>query len=150
MEGGSHDEVVEALEWGDVYVGTLLVGQLGGSEREAMARGLCVVTRLQPVVRTYMYGCPVVNVRSVGEMRDALKALMHDRDLVAELKQNSRKWINSFFSYEALGPVMEAFFEYVHDCDDLEQLGAHAAVWQRVAKEEHGVKEFVDPCRFKW
>jgi glycosyltransferase involved in cell wall biosynthesis len=150
VEGRPYEDVVEALRWGDVYFCSLGLGQIGVSAREAAAYGLAVVSRLQPIVRSVLYDCPVLNVRSVEELRGALSGLAVDREQLVGLKRRSRGWAEALFSYEAVAPMMEGFYEYMWRCDDPGAAGKHTDIWQRVAKEEHGIKEFVDPCEPRW
>jgi hypothetical protein len=53
-------------------------------------------------------------------------------------------------SFEAVGPRMSAFYEYVLVGDDWDWWGKHAAIWTDVGQKEHGITSFVNPRQMRW
>jgi len=149
IEGKSLEEAVAEKRDGDVYFGKFKVGDFGQSEREALAMGLAVICRLQPIVRAHNPGCPIVHARGPEQLAQELEKMKHG-DYLTELKRASRKWAEDFLSYEAVAPRMLAFYEYVLYGDDKYWFDAHSKIWKETAKREHNITNFIDVERLKW
>jgi hypothetical protein len=136
----------------DVYFGSMCVGDFGQSEREALAMGLGVVMRLQPLVKVYNMGCPIVDVGSVDALVEVLRNLAVNEEACTQLKIDSRRWAEEFFDNEVVGPLQVAFYEYVlhGDPDYDEWYAPYADIWMKVAREVHGMQGFLNIQEAKW
>lgn len=136
----------------DIYFGSMCVGDFGQSEREALAMGLGVVMRLQPIVKMYNPGCPIVDVSSVDGLVAALRRLATDEEACTALKIASRQWAEDFFDLEAVAPIQEAFYEYVlyGDPGYDEWYKPYADIWMKVAREDHGMEHFLNIQGLRW
>jgi len=151
VEGRSYEEAIEAKRKADVYFDQIKVGDFGRSALEAMSLGLVVIGRLMPVVRAYNPGCPIVDVRNAGELREALEALIEDTSKCELLKLESRSWVEDVFSYEAVAPRMLAFYEYVLNDDPEKDLwNSFTRIYRETAQKEHGINTFIDPEKLRW
>jgi len=150
IEGKPLNEAISGKRDGDICFGKFKVGDFGQSEKEALAMGLAVICRLQPIVRAHNPGCPIVHIRGPEQLVQELEKMKTDPDYLKDLKRASRKWAENFLSYEAIAPRMLAFYEYVLYGDDDSWYSAHSKIWRETAKREHGIDQFVDAQKIRW
>jgi glycosyltransferase involved in cell wall biosynthesis len=152
IEGKSKEEALEAKRRSDVYFGQMAFGNFGGSEREAMCYGLIVLNRLQPIVRFYNPGCPILQVNSVDDMASQLRWIIDNPSEALDLEERCHDWVREWFSFKAVAPRQKAFYEYILNGDDegSKWFNIHSKIWQETAEREHGITEFIDPFTNRW
>jgi len=141
---------IEAKKECDVYFDKFKAGNFGGSSKEALAMGMAVVCRLQPIVRVHNPMCPIINVGNKEDLRNVLSALASNDDFCKLMKEKSRSWASWFLSFESVAPRMEAFYEYVMFGDDQYWWDEHSKIWKQAAKEHYGIEEFWEPMEVRW
>jgi hypothetical protein len=150
IEGVEKKEALTRVRECDALFGKFKVGDIGGSEREALSFGLAVLCRLQPIVVAYHPNHPVANVGSQKELRDALRNMVKHPEVVTEIKKWSRAWCESFFGYQTVAARMEAFYEYVLRGDSKYWFKKHSEIWMAAAQKNYDIDTFINPMKLRW
>lgn len=98
----------------DIYIDQMEVGEWGVSALEASALGKVVISNFrssQDYAKEFGYPSSIIPANTYDALHRILKNLLTDGvDKIAILKRVSRRWVERFHSYEALGDRLKRIY----------------------------------------